>query len=385
MQDKAIKEILERFKAGTCSPEELEQVRYWLHHFNQDEPADISSRELHGTGLEIWRNIRSETETVNNIPHRLWPRIVAVAAALALIISGVWLFNSEYVGSKQVQDEPAYASDIAPGSVGATLTLANGQTIKLSDAANGELAKEAGVTITKSVDGQIVYEVASSSRNNSAVNTLSTAKGETYQIRLPDGTVVWLNAASSLTYSTQLLSAGKRTVKLTGEGYFDVAKDAAHPFVVQTRRQEVEVLGTQFNINSYADERAIATTLLEGSVRVLSPPNARNSSKTLAVLKPGQQSLHTAKGLQVMPVDTERILDWKKDEFNLEDIDFRTAMRKIARWYNVEVIYDPDLPADIEVGGWISRKNNISAVLKLIEQTKQVHFKIEGRRIYVEK
>ncbi|SUJ26735.1 fec operon regulator FecR [Sphingobacterium spiritivorum] len=307
---------------------------------------------------------------------KLWPRIMVAASVLLIIAAGVIYYKRAFQ-TGQIH-ALTHASDISPGHTGATLTLADGRQIILSDAEEGEIAQEAGMRVTKTADGQILYQILETEAGNNKTNTLSTANGQTYVLTLPDQTKIWMNAASSLTYNTTLYSAGKRKVELTGEAYFEVAKDKKHPFVVKTANQEVEVLGTHFNINSYEDEKGVSTTLIEGSVRV-------KSGQSSQLLKPGQQAVNTADGIVVNEVDMESILDWKDGDFSLNEVDLKTAMRKISRWYNVEIVYSPSVPADIQTGGWISRKNKLSAVLRLMESSGLVHFKVEGRTVYVSK
>jgi transmembrane sensor len=307
---------------------------------------------------------------------KLWPRIIGIAVAIALVVLGVYFFN--YRNDKHTDSNVLATQDISPGTVGATLTLANGKKIKLSEAADGEIAKEAGISVTKTADGQLVYQIKETTGDPNKINRLSTAKGETYILTLPDKSKVWLNAASSLTYSATLNERGLRRVRLEGEAYFEIFKDKVHPFIVQTAKQDVEVLGTHFNINSYADEPATATTLLEGSVKV-------TAGNLKQILKPGEQALNMGKTIEVTTADIENVTDWKNGDFFLNRVDFRTAMRKIARWYDVEVIYDASVSDDIQSSGYISRSKKLSSVLKLIEKSGQVHFKIEGRRIYVSK
>lgn len=323
---------------------------------------------------DILRNIL-ESEPKKNIPvRRLWPRIaVAASIALAIGIGGLLYINKE---DKENSQKMVQMNDVAPGKNGATLTLASGKKIRLSDAVNGELSNEAGVSITKTKDGQLIYEIKETGAKNNKFNTLSTSNGETYQVRLPDGSAVWLNAASSLTYSAKLIQNGKRSVTLSGEAYFQVAKDKSHPFVVSTAGQQVEVLGTHFNVNAYADEPITATTLVEGSVKVSSGSNQQ-------MLKPGFQARNNGNGIKISKANLEGVTDWKDGEFNLDETDFRVAMRKIARWYDVEVIYEKSVPLDIEAWGWISRDSKLSSVLKLIENSGLVKFRIEGKKVYV--
>ncbi|EDM34763.1 putative anti-sigma factor [Pedobacter sp. BAL39] len=299
----------------------------------------------------------------------------AVAAVIATMLTGVWLFHDHWK-NVDVSQSVVVTKDIPPGKVGATLTLADGRKISLNGAVKGMLVEESGMVVRKSTNGQLEYASTGSGIDPSRLNTLSTANGETYNVRLPDGSLVYLNAASSLTYSMGLNEAGKRIVRLSGEGYFEVAKDRKHPFIVKTGNQEVEVLGTHFNVNSYQDESSIATTLVEGAVKV-------SANGTQRVIQPGEQSRSNGAGITVGRVNVESVTDWKDGDFNLNRVNFKTAMRKIARWYDVEVIYDPSVPEELESGGWISRSNNLSTVLKSIENTGFVKFRMEGKKLYV--
>ncbi|PWG80917.1 anti-sigma factor [Pararcticibacter amylolyticus] len=330
---------------------------------------------LPGADRRMIANIfQSEPVQVSPEPKkiRLWPKIAVAASIAAVMGIGTLIYVNRH---NKHNIETLAVNDVAPGKVGATLTLANGKKILLTDAVNGQLAREAGVKISKSKNGQLLYQVTGDGGEDK-INTLTTANGETYQVRLPDGSQAWLNAASSLTYSASLIKNGNRSVKLTGEGYFEIAKDKLHPFVVETATQKVEVLGTHFNVNAYTDEAAVATSLLEGSVKV-------SSSSGAHMIKPGQQALNDGAGIKVVKTDVDKVVDWKDGEFNLDEVDFRTAMRKIARWYDIEVVYDKSVPENIEAWGWISRSSKLSSVLKLIENSGLVRFRIEGKKVYV--
>ncbi|MBB5440608.1 hypothetical protein HDC92_004311 [Pedobacter sp. AK017] len=374
-------DLVGKYLDHTASAEEVELLEaYWKLFDDAPKPLNgINPEQLSDIEDYLKSNIDMGIEAIEKpaVPlfNYRW-RKIAIAAAVATVIFGAGLFFYK----NQQKTEPAivaYANDITPGKKGATLTLANGKKIKLSDASNGELAKEAGLTISKSADGQVVYSAASndgSSKNK--INTLTTAKGETYILSLPDKSKVWMNAASSLIYATALNERGERRVKLTGEAYFEISRDKAHPFIVETDKQEIEVLGTHFNVNAYPDEQVVATALAEGSVSI-------TSGKGRHLLKPGQMALNNGIAVKISTADIENITDWKEGDFNLERINFRMAMRKIARWYDVEVIYDDSVPLDLETGGWISRDKNLSGILKFIEKSGLVHFKVEGRKVYV--
>ncbi|MCJ0741191.1 FecR family protein [Pedobacter montanisoli] len=371
-------------KGNVLSNEELQRLAELRALVDETSDAfelyqsfNIEQKWIELRALGVSRGFTQPSPIVKQNTFKPWLRIAA-AAAIVVMLFGAGLFYFNLNNKQKKHDQLAYKNDVSPGKLGATLTLANGKKIKLADAANGEIATDGGISMSKTADGQLVYLIKGSTESEH-INTLSTAKGETYVLILPDKSKVWLNAASSLTYSTNLNERKTRRVKLEGEGYFEIAKDRSRPFVVESKGQEVEVLGTHFNINAYSDGPAIATTLLEGSVKVSLETNLSK------IIKPGEQALNNDHGIDVVNVDVERITAWKDGGFALSGKNLKTAMREIARWYNVEVVYDPSISDELETGGWISRSNKLSTVLKLIESSGQVRFKIEGKKVYVSK
>ncbi|WP_175634950.1 FecR family protein [Pedobacter ghigonis] len=363
----------EEFLLLMADPVNEEQVKQLLNSYWEefDENEFSPAVFLSGNEEEILSKI--QTENIYPLPKaqskpKFW---IGIAAALAIIIFGAGLFylkqNAGFEDTK---------AQIKPGSTGATLKLANGKTIKLSDAVNGELANEAGVTITKTTNGQLVYEIKGTTRPDQ-INTLSTNNGETYQVRLPDGSLVWLNSASSLSYSTALIRSGKRSVNLVGEAYFEISKDKKHPFVVKTGNQEVEVLGTHFNVNAYDDESTAKTTLLEGSVKIKNKVNQK-------VITPGEQATVSGDDISVSKVNTDYAIAWKNGVFRFTDKTLEAGMREIARWYNVQVTYKrPELKNEL-LGGRISKYASINQVLKKMAITEAFRFTVKGREIIVE-
>lgn len=327
----------------------------------------------------IFNTIIAKTE-VTKTTVRLW-KYIAAAAAIVIILTGAYFIN-EHIRYKNEQD--LFASKITPGTSGGTLTLPNGKIITLAAAVNGELLEEDGVTVTKTSAGELIYDASQQSASIESgtdpnkMNKLQTAKGQTYILTLPDKSKVWLNAESSIHFPSKF-SDKNRKVNLVGEAYFEIFKDPKHPFLVESGGQTVEVLGTHFNISAYHDEGSIKTTLLEGAVKVSS---ATGKTQTL---KPDQQAVYDGKSIVISPADTETAVDWKNGYFIFKDEDFKTAMRKIARWYDVEIVYDTDIPIDLEPGGWISRKSDIRTILNRIEATSGIHFKLEEGRITVTK
>ncbi len=392
------KDLLEKFRNNTISIEEKALLENWILFGEFSEPefpmADLSDAEINRQLDRLGAKLPLATTS-----KKLWPRFVVVAtlaASLFLIASlGFYFYNIKQ--STKSQNTVVFTHDIAPGKEGATLTLADGEKILIKDALAGNIASQSGVKISKTADGQIVYEITEHTAGEGAnagtvsgaiaYNTLSTSRGERTQVRLPDGTVVFLNAASSLKYPTNFVKMENRQVSLIGEGYFDVAKDKKHPFIVKSRDQQIEVLGTHFNISAYADDKTTTTSLLEGSVKV-SPQNIGNATSqtngnmSFKTLVPGEQSVLSTTGIQLKPLDTEQALAWKNGDFIFNDAAAEDVMKQLARWYNIEVVYVGEHPKD-QFTGEISRSKSLSKVLELLQQTKGVHFKIEERRVIV--
>ena len=337
----------------------------------------------------IYQKISEGIKTANPVESaqvvvKLWPRIAVAAAVVLMVFAGVWFLKGGASGGSD--QEIRYAGDAVPGKEGATLTLANGKKIRLTTAANGELAKEAGVSISKTADGQLVYVIESNVENNS-VNTLSTANAETYQVKLPDGSRIWLNAASSLSYRASLNENGVRKVKLTGEAYLEIEKDAEHPFIVESAGQEVKVLGTHFNVKAYPDEKNIRTTLLEGSVNV-SPSNIGGqpslTEQPSYILKPGEQAVNNG-SIIIEKADLQEAMAWKNGSTIFKDKPLQDIMRELSRWYDVTVVYAADAPKNVTFSGAVSRNRNISTVLERMQTTGSVKFEIQGKTVKVMK
>jgi transmembrane sensor len=370
MKPQTGKQLLEKFKSGTINEDERALLETWYLQY-ADQADSFNDAERYEQDIASMRQAFPFNKPAQSTRRILWPRMGMAAAAVILIL-GIGLF---YQWQENKQAESVYNKDVAPGKQGATLKLANGQTIRLGQAAYGELASQAGVRILKSKDGSLIYEINAQDGNANPLNTLSTANGETYQIRLPDGSMVWLNAGSSLTYHAKLIHEGKRSVVLSGEGYFEVAKDKTHPFIVAGKDQEIAVLGTHFNVRNYADETIVSTTLLEGSVKII------DKAEQSIMLKPGQQAKLKAKTFAVTDVDTEDAVAWKNGMFVLNNQDLESILKQASRWYNVEIGFEDEALKTEVFRGSVSRFENISQLLEVLESTGSVHFKWKGRRI----
>jgi len=387
-------ELLNKYLEGTTTPEEDAMLESWYMRYQDQSLTEVNGQTRVDQLAKIRAALVAKSDPLNaedeQLPvisgkttRLLWPlRKIAVAAAVMIIgYSAGMLYYSNYA----VNDHrPEFTKDIAPGKNGAMLTLANGKQIYISDAAAGNIAEEAGVSISKTADGQITYRVKAGETGRTQYNTLQTRNGQQTQIILPDHSKVWLNAGSIIKYPSSFAALKDRNIELTGEAYFEVAKDKNHPFIVKTALQEVQVLGTHFNINSYSDEPKLITTLLEGSVKV-------NYGKYDLMLKPGQQSVLklnqaatiTPSDMKINQADIAEAMAWKNGFFRFEEEPLESVMRKVARWYNVEVTYAPGVPKNILLGGFISRSKNISAVLEMMTRTEDVRFKMEGNKVTV--
>jgi len=445
MEHQEAEALFDKYRRGETNAAENALVESWyLNEVAQTETVGMQM-DYEMQEQRIWSRIqeqkaaREHSQAVKKI--WMWPRIAAVsmswkiAVALAAVTLGTWLYVNEIASSRKASrnDElVTNANDIAPGRNTATLTLADGKVINLSDAKTGvvidpnSLKYNDGTAISSSLrEGttkQSHNEIASSrnaSRNDVEVKT---PRGGTYQVVLPDGTKAWLNAASSIRFPSSFAGTKQRRIEMTGEVYLEVAKDKKHPFIVESKGQEVTVLGTHFNVNAYSDEQAVKTTLLEGSVRVSSlatspslregtrktssgqalkqshiekqneiassqsaPRNDEQGVDGTTILKPGQQSVLSGNNrIKVVPVDPAEAIAWKNNKFIFENDNIQHIMRMVERWYNVQVRYDGEITKET-FGGAVSRYESISEVLKPLEATGKVKFKIEGRTIIVTK
>jgi transmembrane sensor len=367
-------ELAELIEVATAGDDE--------HHFNnlfdlKWRQSISQSRDAISSDApdRIYNNIIGLPSSNDRI-RKLWLRIAAAASIVFCLGIGSYYYNHQKRDRQLVQNKPI-ENDVAAGSNKAYLTLGNGRRISLTDAKNGTIASQAGKTIQKTADGLIAYDISNSIHKTTEIifNTIETPRGGQYQVVLPDGSKVWLNSASSLKYPAAFTGTN-RQVELNGEAYFEVAKDKAHPFKVKTNKETVEVLGTHFNINSYSDEPTIKTTLLEGSVKI-------TTANQQQIIKPGEQAV-LGSSLKIQQADEEEVLAWKNGLFMFNDEPLESIMRKVSRWYDVDIQYG-DIDKTQSFGGGVSRFDNISKVLQKLEITRMVHFKIQGKTIYVTK
>jgi len=397
--------LLDRYIDETASADELDELKFLLNDRShetiaRDRLVDLlrQTEPLPEHSESRWQAILQEimAETIDGplslvtadtaaerlvaagrkpLSRRWW----SVAAALLIAATALWLLQRPDAKEKPQSGTATIRHDHVPGGNVALLTLSDGSTITLDSAHDGVLAQQGNSSITKLKSGQLAYKTLDTKSAAAVFNTLTTPRGGQYRLILPDGSEVWLNAASSITYPT-LFSGKERTVKITGEAYFEIVQNAAMPFKVIINapigEQEVEVLGTNFNVKAYNDESAIITTLLEGSVRL--------STKGVAtLLRPGQQGTQQADGnIRMNPhADTEAAIAWKNGLFHFEHTDIQEVMRQLARWYNVDVVFEGRIP-DEKFDGEITRNNNLTEVLRIL-QLSNVHFRVDNNKVTV--
>jgi transmembrane sensor len=373
---KDIKKMIEKYVAGTATDEEISFVESYYAYQERRQEASFSAgeaEELQSAGFEnIKRQIEGSTLRETNV--RPLYKYASIAALLLLTLTTGYWFLIKRPSTQKPLLSAKKSLDVLPGSNKAILTLADGSRIILDDKADGKLRELAGLTITKTKGGQLIYKVSGNAGADGllADNTVSTPKGGQYQVILPDGTHVWLNAASSLTYP-EIFKGKQRTVKLEGEGYFEVAKNKSMPFHVLTTGQDVEVTGTHFNINAYRDDQSINTTLLEGAVTV-------HYADALQKIVPGQQALVFTQPsiIKAKLVDTEEQVAWKNGLFEFNNSNLKNILSQLERWYDIKVDYS-SIPAK-RYSGMVPRSANLSQVLNMLELTGNVHFKIEAGR-----
>jgi len=379
---------LEEHREDGAVPELLVQL---IEQTETDEVLPMEDRERRLSAiLEIDKTISDYKKTNGrkairpmkrpNHPLRIsFRRWGWVAASVLILLAEGAVVMLAINANRKEQHAQAAIQDIAPGSNKAILTLGNGATIRL-DSAGSQLIQQGDVTV-RQTGAQLTYDVQGSNAGLT-YNTLTTPRGGQFRVQLPDGTLVWLNAASSLRYPTAF--AGKeRTVEISGEAYFEVAAAAGRPFMVKIgETAAVEVLGTSFNVNAYPDETGIHTTLLKGAVRV-----ATLHTGAHALLQPGQQAQIAGSqpeaGIKIISnANISQIMAWKNGLFNFENAGLQEVMRQLARWYDLQVVYENGVP-DMYFEGEMSREMSLSQVLAGLQQTG-VRFRIEeGRRLVV--
>jgi len=385
MRHEELEQLVRKFLNNTATAKEQARLADWYKRQAKDETewlADVANEEqlLKDEMLVFIQQQIGSNEMV--VVRNFWPRIVAAASIIVFVSIGTYFVLNKKNNQQLVKVK---TNDIRPGGNRAILTLANGKQIVLGDAKNGTLAKQGAITINKTRNGQVVYKAPSAAVKNPQLityNAITTPRGGQYHLTLADGTNVWLNAASSIKYPVAF-TGNERRVEITGEVYFEVKHNAAKPFRVISNGQTVEDIGTHFDINAYADEQSIKTTLVEGAVKVSSSATLPGSGRNSTILKPGQQSSLRGNRIAVQKVDIDNVIAWKDGQFNFNNDNLGNIMHQVSRWYNVEVVFEDEKSKEKALSGIITRFANVSDLLQVLERTGEVKFKINGHKIIV--
>jgi len=358
MDKQQIKELLIRYEKGECTEHEKAQLETW--YIKQEIPSvfHLSEPELNTELSKIWLALEEEYKIHRTRP--LWPKIAVAASILLLITIGLYFYLYKNSALNTSRDKIVKTvDDVQPGVNKAILIHASGK--------QEQLDKE--ILIASE-------QPNNTDRNSASYNTVVTPKGGQYQVILADGTHVWLNAASSLKYPISF-SGNERRVEISGEAYFEVAHNASKPFKVMSDNQVIEVLGTHFNINTYTDEPAIKTTLLEGAVKI----SLLSKNKSELILKPGEQAIHIGNHISKNLANTEETVAWKNGFFQFDNASLENVMRQISRWYDLEVEYKGQISKRV-FNGKVYRNMTLSKVLSVLSFSK-VNYKIEGKKLIV--
>lgn len=390
MNQDLFQQLLQKYRDGTATAAEKElflqvaaqyenllssQLDQDFHNHQLPELGDDTTREIIYNAIQL-RAPERQLRTAPRLPVLI--RYTAAAAILLAVLAGAWLFTRKQNRPENGGAVTTGTSAIQPAGDKAILTLANGQQIVLDSTGSGAITEANGVRIIRLGNGQLAYKAMDNKRPASLYNTLTTPRGGQYKIQLPDGSTVWMNSASSLTYPT-VFNEKERLVKLTGEAYFEVAPHAGQPFKVTVKNTTVDVLGTGFNIHAYSDEPAVTTTLVEGSVRV---SQLIQGTVKADVLTPGLQAVGTDNNQLTRKANLRQVLSWKNGLFIFEDRKLAEVLREISRWYDIDIDMQAP-PDDTRYGGVINRNSPLAHVLNLLESNGIRHFKTEGRKLIV--
>ncbi|UYQ91770.1 FecR domain-containing protein [Chitinophaga horti] len=379
MDKRELETLLDRYEKGQCTPREIAALEKVLAVAAEDSVTDELEVDTN-TFKQKWALAKQKTNAASRRARIL--RILPYAAASIVIAGSLFFFGDRYYGATKQQPQVTIIENVEPGRNQAYLTLGDGRKISLEEAKDGLLASQGSFSLYKTGNGQLKYVRPNDKAgiNPMQTNTISTPRGGEFSVELPDGSRVWLNAASSITFSTDMATSATRELSIHGEVYFEVATDKSRPFRVKAGIQTVEVLGTHFSINSYADEPQVKTSLLEGSVRITS-----HTLATGVILRPGQQALLSQnKKIEIVPVN-ESALAWKNGLIRFRGADLHTVMRQLSRWYDLDVIYEGQISNEL-INATVPKTSQLATVLDLLRGIG-VEFTIEqtatGKRIIV--
>ncbi|NML22582.1 FecR family protein [Pseudoflavitalea sp. G-6-1-2] len=390
MTGNSVKELWEKYMQGTATPAEMEQLSTLFsqpqHRAAFDdllqqaftdpryiETADHNVDDVVSSLMQRL-NENSSATAIRRMPNRRW--FWAAASVIVLAVAGTYLWNSRTVKNNPGTAPVVVKEDLPPGGEGAILTLSDGRQVSLDSLKNGLVAHQDGSDI-KLENGRLLYDPKEQANQSLVYNTMSTPRKRQFQMTLPDGSKVWLNAESSIRFPVAF-AATERKVEVTGEVYIEVKKNAAAPFTVNGTDFVIQVLGTGFNINSYADNGLVKATLVEGSVKL------STTGSNSVLLKPGEQWIYNKKGGTFnisRSADMQHVLAWKEKRFSFNG-NIRSIMKELARWYDVELKYEGDI-SDKELEGGFPRDKELQKVLEILESVADVKFELKGKLLTI--
>jgi len=369
MNNETAKELLRKYRENTCTEEELAILESWYLKYDLKDLAQLSSEDLLAIEATQAPKPVIEAKTAS-----LWQKFLVASAVVLILGAGLFFYQNKTSLIKDNSPLLSSSEESRQGERTATLALSSGEVFNL------DLKKKGIVIRAKKIlysDGVFISSV----RSVEMLITIKTPLAGAYQVTLPDGSKVWLNAASSLVFPATFEGSPQRKIAMSGEAYFEIIENKNHPFLVQSKSQEVEVLGTHFNIDNYEDEPNVKTTLLQGILRV----GVRNStaSNKSVILKPNQQAILGPSGISIHHVDAENYKNWTEDLFWFDKEPLESVMRKISRWYDVKVEYQVSDRNRGKLSGDISKNEDIESLLKILEQSMGYKFKLQGKKIIV--
>lgn len=365
-----IAELLERYQRGACTPEEKARVDEWFaaHGMGETRFEQMNADEQENWTAALFADIQQANQPkAKTVYRKLYPYLAA-ASVITIVGSGILFFK--------LKPSPQQVRDVAPYTAKVLLKTGHGKTILLDPAAKGQIARQGNITVNKTAEGQIAYSATSETAEMVYDTIQVPAGGRPYEVKLSDGSKITLNAATTLRYPESFAASKRELVELiSGEIYGVIVHNAKAPLQIKAPGQLITDIGTEFNISAYPDEADARTTLVEGAINV-------TAGSTTKILKPGLQTILTADKFTVAPADIEQVTAWKNGDFSFKGEHIDAIMRQLARWYNIEVRYEGKMTTEVFYGQ-ITRKKNISEVLRMLEKTQKIHFKVEGRRVTV--
>ncbi|MBL1409427.1 FecR family protein [Sphingobacterium faecale] len=368
------KELIEKYRSGNCTTEELAILHRWIHQINRDKESKLTEEQL----MDAKRAFELQFKQKNNPIRRVAYWRVAAAASVILFVSIGLYFVKKSPTATIESSITGQIDDILPGKDAAILTVGTGQKINLDELFRDTIMYQNGTTISKNEEGALVYfSPVSAVEHPNEFHVLSTPSKGQHRVILPDGSKIWVNSLSSLKFPTTF-SSSSRDVELSGEAYFEIAKDSERPFYVHSKGQKVKVLGTHFNIKSYDDEPTIKTTLLEGSIQ-LYYANLSNSR----LLKAGEQAVIANGRCAVNKADIEQVMDWKNGDFIFRQESIAHIMKRVSRWYGIDVAYEIGIDKSQTISGQVSRSKNLSEVIHCLESASDLQFTIKEGKVII--